>query len=270
MKKLFLCFSTFCMFCNVKAQLNSLTYGSNAPDFSVEDLEGNKHVKKDYEGKYLLVNLYANWSEPCQKQEKLISEFTTKYNCHNSHTKILSIDLNGNIQETKSFKTELNNQENSIISGLNGNGSSFHEAYSVDAYPTYFIIGPDGLIKTIDIPNVTDIKDFEKTLVEIGANLQASQCNSTDIEELKTITINLYPNPSNGNFNYEFQNFKNETMTINVLTLVGQIVYTKKISSSKGKNTETINLSNLVSGSYTFNIIDSEGNIYSQPLQIKL
>lgn len=272
MKRLFLTISAFCLLSNAKAQLNTLNIGSVAPDFIVEDLEGNQHVKKDYEGKYLLVNLYANWSVPCEEQEKLIAEFAAKYNCSDSDIKVLSIDLNGNSEETSSFKkksTGINNQENSTISGLNGKGDSFHESYTVDGYPTYFIIGPDGLIKETDISNVSSIKSLESALEEVGADLKASQCNSAGIEELENVNTKLYPNPSNGSFTYEFQAVKNEKLTINVVNLVGQVVYTKIIDSVIGKNSFDFNIASLETGSYLLNSINSEGNINSQTLQIK-
>ncbi len=271
MKRLLLTISAFCLISNAKAQLNTLNIGSIAPDFIVEDLEGNQHVKKDYEGKYLLVSLYANWSVPCKEQEKLISEFAAKYNCSNSDIKILSIDLDGNSQETNTFKkksTGVNNQANTTISGLNGKGASFHESYSVDGYPTYFIIGPDGLIKETDISNVSSIKSLESALEEVGADLKASQCNAASIEELNLSKIELFPNPTSNLVNLKYNSGINDNITIVVTNSIGQILHTQTNESEIGSNTFQIMLPTLNTGSYFIQLINNDEIL--KPIQFQI
>ncbi|GEM_PF-6252267 len=271
MKRLFLTISAFCILSNVKAQLSTLNIGSIAPDFIVEDLEGNQHVKKDYEGKYLLVNLYANWSVPCEEQEKLISEFAAKYNCSDSDIKVLSIDLNGNSEETSSFKkksTGVNIQENSTISGLNGKGASFHESYAVDGYPTYFIIGPDGLIKATDISNVSSLKSFENALVKVGADIKGGQCNSAGIEELNLSKIQLFPNPTSNSLNLKYNSGINDNITLIVTNALGQVLYSQKNEIIAGENNFSINLPKLDIGNYFLQISSSQ--IKSQELTFQV
>lgn len=40
----------------------------NAVNFTLPDLEGNKISLKDYEGKYVLINFWAQWCAPCIKE----------------------------------------------------------------------------------------------------------------------------------------------------------------------------------------------------------
>jgi peroxiredoxin len=40
-------------------------YGKPAPDFTLSDIEGNKHKLSDYKGKDVLIVLWATWCGPC-------------------------------------------------------------------------------------------------------------------------------------------------------------------------------------------------------------
>jgi peroxiredoxin len=41
-------------------------YGKPAPDFTLSDIEGNKHKLSDYKGKDVLIVLWATWCPPCR------------------------------------------------------------------------------------------------------------------------------------------------------------------------------------------------------------
>jgi len=47
-----------------------------APDFSIQDLQGNTVRLADYKGKVLVVNFWATWCPPCRKE---IPDFVAAY-----------------------------------------------------------------------------------------------------------------------------------------------------------------------------------------------
>ncbi len=41
--------------------------GEKAPDFTVQDLEGNKVALSDFRGKLVFLNFWATWCPPCRE-----------------------------------------------------------------------------------------------------------------------------------------------------------------------------------------------------------
>jgi hypothetical protein len=69
--------------------------------------------------------------------------------------------------------------------------------------------------------------------------------------------FSFYPNPSTGIVNYSFSSLRNEDIRIEVLDMLGRVVKTENISVSAGKNTETLNISELNQGTYNLKITHS-------------
>ena len=53
--------------------------GSEAPEFTVYDLEGNAHKLSDFRGKPVLLNFWASWCGPCQSEMPDFQDFYEKY-----------------------------------------------------------------------------------------------------------------------------------------------------------------------------------------------
>jgi hypothetical protein len=66
--------------------------------------------------------------------------------------------------------------------------------------------------------------------------------------------INLYPNPSNGQFTLDFTSVKNQVSSVKIYDLVGKNVYSKDAKINEGANKLSIDVSNLTSGVYILNI----------------
>lgn len=66
--------------------------------------------------------------------------------------------------------------------------------------------------------------------------------------------INIYPNPSNGQFTLDFTSVKNQVSSIKIYDLVGKNVYSNDAKINEGVNKLSIDVSNLTSGVYILNI----------------
>jgi len=104
--------------------------------------------------------------------------------------------------------------------------------------------------------------------------LNASISNSTfkeiqDISETEvTDGIQLFPNPANYELNVTFNSDNNETAVINIYDLTGRMVFTKNFQSAQGRNTYTLNTSDLSRGVYILTL-ENGGKMLNQKLVIE-
>jgi thiol-disulfide isomerase/thioredoxin len=49
-------------------ELTRLSTPIEAPDFQLEDMDGNKHSLENYRGKVVILNFWATWCPPCRRE----------------------------------------------------------------------------------------------------------------------------------------------------------------------------------------------------------
>ena len=74
-------------------------------------------------------------------------------------------------------------------------------------------------------------------------------------------TLNLYPNPNEGNFTLEFNANVNSAVAITITDVTGKIVHTESVSTVRGNNLVNLNVSNLQKGFYLLRSNDSVSEI---------
>lgn len=82
---------------------------------------------------------------------------------------------------------------------------------------------------------------------------------ASDAEKNLDPDFNIYPNPNKGLFNLEYVSPHNDILFIKITTLMGEIVYTEKVSVGSGKYLDSIDLRNFPSGIFVFHIETSVG-----------
>ena len=70
---------------------------SQAPDFTVYDLEGNAHKLSDFLGKPVLLNFWASWCGPCQME---MPDFQKFYETYGGQVHFVIVNLTDGQQET--------------------------------------------------------------------------------------------------------------------------------------------------------------------------
>lgn len=68
--------------------------------------------------------------------------------------------------------------------------------------------------------------------------------------DLLSNSLEVYPNPSNGNFNIIISNNEDGIAAVKIVSLSGQVLYTNTISVTKEKNSFSFNLASFTSGLY--------------------
>lgn len=256
------------------AQLNNFGVGDDAPDFTVTDIHGQSHTLSDYAGKYVVVDFYAYWCGPCAAIAPTLNDFYKKYGCNAYDVVVLSIEYEGTEQQTIDFENANGGDANlptPSASGQDGGGAAVHAAYGPAAFPTIILVGPDQKIKNIDIWPISGVNTFEDAVSSAGGGsaLVPNDCVA-GVEELDLGSVVVFPNPSNGDFSINLSNTISEDITVELVSLVGQVVYKNQFDILTDGNKLQIATQAVDAGSYLVRLtgLDS-GKTVTTPISIQ-
>ena len=68
-----------------------------APDFTVEDQEGNQVALSDFRGKPIILNFWASWCGPCKSE---MPDFDAAWKAHGDEIQFLMVNLTDGRRET--------------------------------------------------------------------------------------------------------------------------------------------------------------------------
>jgi len=123
---------------------NSLTSENEAPDFTLNDLNGKPLTLSSLRGKYVILDFWGSWCGWCIKGIPQMKEYYQKYA---GKFEILGIDCN---DPEEKWKAAVEKYELPWLHVYNTRDSKVLEQYEIQGFPTKIIIGPDGkIVKTI-------------------------------------------------------------------------------------------------------------------------
>jgi len=115
--------------------------GKNAPDFSLEDLNGRNVSLSSFGGKPILLNFWATWCPYCRKERAHLAKLYKDYSDKN--LVIVSISIDRSFEKLKKFMEKEPAQFPILFDGQGRVASTFHVA----GLPTSFLIDRKGIIK---------------------------------------------------------------------------------------------------------------------------
>jgi cytochrome c biogenesis protein CcmG/thiol:disulfide interchange protein DsbE len=123
----------------------SLSVGETAPDKQLQSLgaAGSGQIA-DYRGKWVFVNFWASWCEPCKGEAPVLESF---YDAHRAQGfTVLGIDLYDSTDDALSF---IRRYGLSYPQLHESGGDDRKEAYGMTGFPESFLIDPEGKIALI-------------------------------------------------------------------------------------------------------------------------
>ena len=119
--------------------------GNNAPDFTLEDMEGKPFSLSSLRGKYVIIDFWGSWCVPCISG---IPKMKGAYEKYKEKLEILGVGCN---------ETSVNVWQNAVkrhelpwINVYNDKLSAVNVKYGVESYPTKIVINPEGTILIVE------------------------------------------------------------------------------------------------------------------------
>ena len=118
--------------------------GIEAPDFTLNDINGKPLTLSSLRGKYVILDFWGSWCGWCIKGIPQMKEYYQKYA---GKFEILGIDCN---DPEEKWKAAVEKYELPWLHVYNTRDSKVLEQYEIEGFPTKIIVGPDGkIVQTI-------------------------------------------------------------------------------------------------------------------------
>lgn len=114
------------------------------PDFGFTDFDGKKHRFSEFKGKYILLDVWGWWCGPCRRELPYIREAASRFKSRNLQVIGLNTDPDYTIESMR--KTFADNQMTWTHAQFSSVSDFLNSNLRVEAFPTTFLIAPDGKI----------------------------------------------------------------------------------------------------------------------------
>lgn len=133
-----------------------LKVGDRAPMIAAKNLDGSSFQYQNYQGKYLLIDVWASWCGPCFKA---FEEFKKLYKkAPKTQFEIIGISLDNSSSTWTSTVNRVKLPWKQYHAPGNFN-SPVVSTWGVEYLPATYLVNPQGIIEMID-PSPKDLKKF--------------------------------------------------------------------------------------------------------------
>jgi len=140
--------------------------GRPSPKFvNFENYKGGKTSLDDLKGKFVYIDLWATWCEPCLKEIPALKDLEKEYRGKN--ITFVSISTDQKVDYNK-WKTMVKDKELTGIQLYFGEDLEFVQAYNVSSIPRFILIDPNGNIVEQNAPRPSQKAEIVKLFTESG------------------------------------------------------------------------------------------------------
>jgi len=135
--------------------------GKSAPNFQLENLDGQPVSLSDFRGRPVLLNFWATWCPPCRGEMPYLQEVYEAWS--GKGVVVLAINLGESPAQVKGF-LETHNLSLPVLIDIPGD--SAHQ-YNISSIPTSFFIDSDGIVREKVLGAFPSKETIETRLIEI-------------------------------------------------------------------------------------------------------
>lgn len=143
---------------NIKRKITRLQPGYEPPQFALRDIDGILVHLSDYKGEYIYLNFCTCQSYSCLNEFDMLADL---YARHKNRLTILTVATDPREDVLRQFLAKKQYNWKFLYYD---NQPDIMKEYDIRAFPTYFLIGPDG--KLIYSPALSPAENFEQKLFE--------------------------------------------------------------------------------------------------------
>ena len=115
--------------------------GKPSPDFVATDISGKTYTLADFKGKYVYIDLWATWCNPCRKEFPFLKELEQKF--EGAAITFLGLSVEGSREKWESMV------RSGAFSGVQlylGPRTEFQKSYNIEGIPRFILLDRDGVI----------------------------------------------------------------------------------------------------------------------------
>ncbi|ENQ3078173.1 redoxin domain-containing protein [Bacillus cereus] len=143
---------------------NGIEIGKVAPDFELSKLDGTKIKLSDLKGKKVIVNFWATWCGPCQREMPDMQEF---YNKYQKDVEILAVNYTASEGTDGKEKVRKFGEEKGVTFPiLLDTDIKVTTTYKVITIPTSYFVDTNGVIQDKFIGPMT-VQEMEKRVANL-------------------------------------------------------------------------------------------------------
>nr|WP_299031184.1 TlpA disulfide reductase family protein [uncultured Tenacibaculum sp.] len=137
----------------------NLAKGMASPKFvDYENNAGGTTSLDDLKGKYVYIDLWATWCQPCKNEIPFLKKVEAKY--HNKNIEFVSISVDRQ-KDYETWKKMIVDKELSGVQLYAKEDKSFMDAYRVSGIPRFILLDPEGNIVDSNAPRPSNPKLVE-------------------------------------------------------------------------------------------------------------
>ncbi|WP_439184442.1 redoxin domain-containing protein [Carboxylicivirga taeanensis] len=115
--------------------------GAEAPEFTLKSVEGEDVSLSDFRGKYVLVDFWASWCQPCRQENPNVVKAYKAFN--SKGFEVLSVSVDGNHEAWKKAIKEDGMTWSHVIAD---EASGVAQMYGIQSIPSTFLLDKEGKI----------------------------------------------------------------------------------------------------------------------------